>query len=1149
MQQTPKAQPADRPRRRGRWRRVIGLAILALLLLLGVIQGVLWSNIPRNMLNRDLDRMLGMDVDVRVLSVGWFGNTTAQSLQVTLPLGEGPILTAPRVRVRHTALPWLLLGYGIELKSIELTDPLITVRQRPDGSWNVMEAWESLTLPDAAGGSAEPQRVLELPDLTLLRGRLDLLPLNGSPMRLDRVAFEGRTARNLSYEFRADVPGLLETHGRLARIAPWSHELTFKAGAVGELLTMFTGVPLKPLGAGGRWRGRAEAGALTGRLHLEHAEHALVEMTGMTGVTLAWAGPTLTLEPESLKVELKHDPVRPLTLAGGRAVFSGDTLTTQRLLVRGYDGDAQVTSSINLVDQSGQVEMEWEDVVWPTGFRHGGDLRAELKGADRFGPMRLQVTAETIGVSRLIDWRADLVLDASGPSWADLVAQLQVNELRLSRGQAAYRPPDLSTRIRLDDQALTVSQLSPTGSDSDLRLSGGGAFDFGSGVWSASFLCEQFQMAGVPEPISALVVEAQGNPERVDLSRAELQAANLDLAMVGSLVYERPEPLEIDVTLRQAALPEGPIEQLSFDARRLSGQLKVYGTVQPLALRSEGELKALDFRFGGEPIGDVNLRVAGDVDETRAELSAAAVEWLGSQWSLRTDYTFADQSWRFYAEAAGLDLSLAKTLFDVAPGLRGRVDLSLVAATRGWSIHNGSLRGAMKIADFSVGHFHADAIEAQLRSPAGSDDLEITDLVATRGDGKAVGALAFDTSQLGRINVDLQIDDWPLELVPGDTLGCLVNGRVVTDGDLARRQGQGRARVSFTLRHGENNLGELRAAARLDGSILTIGRVGGDVLDAHIDGSARINLEHPEFSVADLVWENLRLSGFETYAALLGETRGTVSGRIRLDRTEDPQALSPVQITLSMTGQDAAFRTIDFTSATAIGYLEPHRFILSDCDVQAAGGELDLWGRYSTQTDGGVLYVNLTADDVGIAKLISAANPDNPEPSVGLLDGNAVLILHAQRPRDFLCTGGFDLHDSDLATVPIFTRLFSLLRLDLTSRPQGSGSAKFHIDGGRFTADQIRYQNRGAQVLMEFSLEDIYQGRDSPLNGFAIVTLTPLPNFDFFATINELFRAFQVDANPYVIAGTFEDPTVRKVPFQELTNSIRNFFGRQLQTN
>src|SRR5688572_33507414 len=96
------SDPAAHPRKRRRWlRRTVVAILLVLVLSIGAGQFILWSDFPRNLVVTTLERQLGLRIEARSLSTGWFGHTTLRDVTAALPLGDEIFFTVPTMRVAH----------------------------------------------------------------------------------------------------------------------------------------------------------------------------------------------------------------------------------------------------------------------------------------------------------------------------------------------------------------------------------------------------------------------------------------------------------------------------------------------------------------------------------------------------------------------------------------------------------------------------------------------------------------------------------------------------------------------------------------------------------------------------------------------------------------------------------------------------------------------------------------------------------------------------------------------------------------------------------------------------------------------------------------------------------------------------------------
>ena len=97
-----------RSRRRWSWPVRLLLTLIALLLIAAlVVQIILWTNVPRQIVLSRLQTEMGLRVTAESVSTGWFGHTTLNDVTLALPLADKPFLHVPGMRVRqqHALFP------------------------------------------------------------------------------------------------------------------------------------------------------------------------------------------------------------------------------------------------------------------------------------------------------------------------------------------------------------------------------------------------------------------------------------------------------------------------------------------------------------------------------------------------------------------------------------------------------------------------------------------------------------------------------------------------------------------------------------------------------------------------------------------------------------------------------------------------------------------------------------------------------------------------------------------------------------------------------------------------------------------------------------------------------------------------------------
>ena len=143
------------------WLRIlVGVAAL-LVLVVVVVQIVLWSQLPKDIVTRQIETELGLRISCKRLTTSWLGTTTLSDVSLGLPLAEKSFLNVPTLKVKHSSLIGLVLTRALSIKYIEIDQPDVVVLQDASGKWNLAEVAELLGRVGGGGGDGE-QRDTEI---------------------------------------------------------------------------------------------------------------------------------------------------------------------------------------------------------------------------------------------------------------------------------------------------------------------------------------------------------------------------------------------------------------------------------------------------------------------------------------------------------------------------------------------------------------------------------------------------------------------------------------------------------------------------------------------------------------------------------------------------------------------------------------------------------------------------------------------------------------------------------------------------------------------------------------------------------------------------------------------------------------------------
>ena len=164
------------------------------LIILGVVVGVvvlLFAIVPmlinvdqfRPQVEAQLKAALGRDVKIGKLSMSAFaGHVTAENLTIAddPAFSKDPFVTAKAIEISASVLP-ILMGKGLEVSSVTLDEPQVTLIHAPNGKWN----FSSLGSKDATAKSGSSSSVpnVSIGEVAIKKGTINVGRGRGSKVR------------------------------------------------------------------------------------------------------------------------------------------------------------------------------------------------------------------------------------------------------------------------------------------------------------------------------------------------------------------------------------------------------------------------------------------------------------------------------------------------------------------------------------------------------------------------------------------------------------------------------------------------------------------------------------------------------------------------------------------------------------------------------------------------------------------------------------------------------------------------------------------------------------------------------------------------------------------------------------------------------
>jgi len=1146
-----------------RWLIRLTLAAVVLgLVLAGVVQAVLWSSLPRRIVASQLEAQTGLAVDLEGLTTGWGGTTRVEGLSVRLPLSDRPIAEVDAATLEHTGLLSLAATQQFTLDRLRAKRPTLNLRRLEDGAWNIERlisiVQANLPATEPSGGRALPLPELAIEDFTLTLDRgddKDKVVVPGSSLSL---AAHSGGAEALDLELT--VPGLTTITGRVARRGPYTQNLRItltdpadRADWVARLL----GEGMSRLDATLTWRGGLAGGGIQGRLGLSPATFGEIKASGAARVEAGGDG--VTLRPDGL--ELTGPPLPgPVTLAGGRVAYTGERIDLTALTARTLGGQVRLTGDVDTAGLTGELAVDWAGLTIPAGVQHAGRVTVDVNRA-RPGRRSIDCNVAVTGrESPLGPWRSELSLSVSGPAWDDLAGTVSLDNLVIERPNAPIEFRPINAELAIEPDRFAFRNLRFAGGDHPARLNCRGHYQPSTGSWALELAGRRLNVGGGLPQIERIDLAAKGDARSFTLEQSELVTAGLALAARGAYQPDeaaRRGPLTGELTLKQVPVSLRQATGSLIRAENVQGRLTLNGSLTPLKLTGSGELEAVALKAGEEPLGDVRLSVEAAANDDAITLRTQELSLLDGTWRIDGQYRLdpaAQQRYSLTVRGWSLDLMRLHGAMGGGGLIRGTGRLTLDARGEALTLDELKVTGEFEGERLGLGPIGVESLTTRLAIRNG--ELEAHDIVATHeNQGRLTGRIALPLDEPSDLSFDLALEPW--SLLPGEAAALTVRGQLDGRFDAATLTGEATGRLDARFAAEQTPLLSLAMPLELSGDSLTIDPMTGAVLGGSATGQARLELREPLASELTLTWQEGRPEQLAALAPPLEAARGTLGGRITVGPAPEKHPRGPFRLRVTLSpGEDAAYDAIPLGETTVtLYYVNPERIVLNSFQSRVAGGDVTVWGRLSRHVGNWHLFASGEVDKLQLQPVIATFLPGRE--IVGLIDvTEATLITRLALdgpPRENLRRTLRSLHgrgaatvtQSDFAAIPLFSVFYDVLNLNIGTRvPAGAGETAFRFEEGRLLLENLRYENRGMRLrLLGLSIQDLLKGGESPIRGYALASLNPLPEIEAFEMINKAISTFQAGVTTVRLTNTLAEPKTVPVVFTGLTDSVRALVG------
>jgi len=1138
-------------RARRRWpRRVLILValvaalIVVLLLVLAIIaEGVRRSDLPRRLVEDRLQEATGLAVRVGSLSTTWSGSTTAEEIEFFLPLESRPFLTIPQVHASHSSLVRTALARSVSLDSIRVEGPRVLMNKDELGDWNLVRAIESIA---AASSSGEPSSLEVAPELTITDGVLEIADAHGSSSTgssstgssstgfsvLSTFQFSGRPEHG-GWEFEGQVEDLGRVSGQVHLGGASDHRVHFDVAPVPEIARALD-LPLDQMQAAGTWRGRLTGGALEGLLTLDRASAGVYETSGKARVR--WANARARLQPEDLVLS---SPAQARA-TGGLITWDGDELSIEGLAITAF--------STNTLATNVQLDGSWRpsqgsasvNAAWNAATGSAIEHRGSASMAARFiaDQMIISGTIRSSGRAANGEWSLESLLDARA---SDLVhARVTFPTLRWTGPTNTIDLSNLVATIEGDRDSIRLVSADVPGA---ARTDASGTLDIRREHIILALSLEEWSPTALSRigevgPVD-LALAISGDRDRITIDSARLEARGATLSVQGwfepggsiSLSAQGSAQLPIAGILDDAILDD-PVLDDSGIAAQLNATLDATGRLAPLDISWSANLAASDATVNARPIDDLDLSLAGTLNNDELNLAVDEFQVSGGTASLRG--TVRNGSLNLDAVLDSIDVGQAAALAGQSLAPQGKISADASIRIPFERPLDGTVLARVRGEDLSAGPVHADRATGTLRLDR--HEISLVEVQAQEGAGTLAAEARLDLADSSAIAFRASGSQWPITLgdasiaLSGEargqmdprTFAATADGEFVADVDVAGRTGRVESPIS------------------LEDWVVHAPNISATIGTGTLTGNARLDLRDWRASEGAIEWAGIDVAALSRIEGL----EGVLSGHAAMGPDTSKAALGPFRLVGAVIAESGRYRGVPWSLATLELHSGKERTTVDRLALDAAGGTIVARGHTTMHGDERFISFNTKLEAIDLASLAPALGPRGSD-LTGRLAGSTFTAFYIDQPHRLFGQADLVLTQADLIDLPELAPIYDALRIGPRDEAGGVGRLIARLEGHSIRVERFSYFNRGIDVMGRAQLHDIRDGASSEISGVAVGLVRPFDDIGlpFGQRFDRLLEAMQSDAVSVVIDGTLDAPQTRTVPFSAVEDTIGRLLG------
>jgi hypothetical protein len=1176
-----------------KWLIRISLSLLVLIVLVVIIvQAVLWSPLPRRIVTKQIEKELGLRISCDSLSTGWLGKSELTDVSLGLPLSSADFLKVKSLKIKHSSLIGLALGY-VTVDSVEVDDPVVEVVQNEQGQWNLQQV--AILLGRLGGGGAAASNgqatqqssssgkgVPTLPMIKLVNGTVHITDNQKHALDLKPVNVSGNPSGVLvwNYDLSIGDPNHPEIalNGKLAPGGDWQHTITLTAHDLDALVKDW-GIPTTyAANLNATWFGQLANGKVNGTLVLNQMTARGVPTLGNLSVGGSIGvqndGAMMSLHPNQLVVNTTDAAVPVLKFESGNIFSDATGLHAQSVKLAAFGGLANVDAAFDPHSQAVDLKANWSGLSLAKRTSQSGSLTASLREPFANQPV-IHVELESNGtvgdtaadaIAPPSHWNAKLDLTGQGSSWKSIDWVLAAPRLTYGTGRQTIDLSQLSAHVsqRLPAVELTDLSLPPgaTGGQASANFTSSGRADFKTRKWNfdaSGGFNTSFQNTPVPVTVA---LHAHGDGEQYDLQSLTVGVSDVTVAVDGSYAENRPTPVSLHVLLSQEKrlLPDAPIQgELAGDFNIVGNLFKEGRRFRPY-LTTTGDLRSSDLVFFGRTIGDVDIKLQGisstpdqpndDFGRTLTQLKTTQFYLFQAPWTLTADYPNPQGVLEVAIETHRLPIAELAKFAKMRSGVGGQItQAKWIVKIPSLSLDDLDLRSDIHLENLAAAGLTANSVD--ITTTLHDGQLRMDPLLAKNGDGTLTTTASFDLKHPRHLITETTIERWPYQL--SAAVSAQLRAHLNLDVDLKAKPSIG-ASGSLTaatdlLLH-TTRLAHADLSASVRDQAIDLDNISGNILTGTFNGAAKLDLRKPLQATGQIRWQDVDAATFATIIPAMEGAGGKFSGTITMAPARDPRPLEPVRVDINVASVGGHFRSMNIggdglLAVHAVAYANTDRAVLDHSDIYVAGGLVHLWARVDDRSGAGIsAQGSVSAENLQLDQ-IAHIDPKITKPMPGIVNMQLTSIRSGAESTKLLVLCHADLTQTDLVNFGPIAALYNVMNAGggNSPRPEGSGSVDLSFEQNLVHINSFEFYNRGidAHGLATIGPLDYDDLEATPIGGQVVGTIRTLKNSNIkiFQDFDQYFAALESNLTTINVTGTINNMNYPSAGLADIGTAMR----------